>query len=83
MKIMRAFKIHGKSIQKDQYIYRKDLPKRQREKKYQQEENQSNNKWKFLVSKKSIYLEIRDQQSLNIINKIFHMQTYNSDIPIL
>lgn len=34
MKIMRAFKIHGKSIQKDQYIYRKDLPKRQREKKY-------------------------------------------------
>lgn len=34
MKKMRAFKIHGKSIQKDQYIYRKDLLKRQREKKY-------------------------------------------------
>ena len=33
MKNMRAFKRHRKSIQKDQYIYRKDLSERQRRKK--------------------------------------------------
>ena len=51
MKNMRAFKRHGKSIQKDQYIYRKDLSETQRRKK-----NINRKKIRVIINGNFLYL---------------------------
>ena len=48
---MRAFKRHGKPIQKDQYIYRKDLSERQKRKK-----NISKKKISVIINGNFLYL---------------------------
>lgn len=69
---MRECKRHGEPTPKVQYIER-EFHKDGREKNIRGEKIRVIIKGKFPVSKKRIYLEIKDQESLNIMNKKFHI----------